>query len=659
MQEAAMRLKSVTTINTLLLIAVCLALGATLWWSERALERPYLLMARYLELSQQFQDRLARNIQDYLGSGDALRHSEAMQALETLAQGVDTLPEQFAEQLRPSLEQLAQFAGSELLAAGKLAGDPQGLLLQAERELASTLQQLDRYARQSDRPQAGAYQEPLFAASRHLLRLSHARGKLVSTGRDELAAEVEQPLQMLDQEAAKLQSLSLLGIASKTQSSVPSFADLLELDTDSEQQASEDTGIALKRELSSLLKRYPAELERTRQLIRERSELIDRSMARVAALQQALAELEPEIRAERARIQAEVRLAQGGIIALILLIALAIDRLQRRLTRTLGQLVPALSSWAQGDFNEVVKLDSKISEMEAIETSLNRLRGYLRQLVGTLRQHAQAVAGSSHDLAEVSTALHDGALHQTGETGEIRDALGALESTIQQVADGAQETAETSRAAEQAISHGQQVIGQSLEGLQALVGEVEVNAQAIERLADETSTIGGVLTVIRSIAEQTNLLALNAAIEAARAGNHGRGFAVVADEVRSLAQRTSGATAEIQQLIEGLQQAARQSVEAMRTEVEHARSTASQAEAAEVALKQIVAVIANIGQMANQIAETTSQQSEAVSEIRSHSERIHQLGDTNLAYISRSREQSSQMLQLGDELTQVTQAFRL
>ncbi len=102
-----MRLKSVTTINTLLLIAVCLALGATLWWSERALERPYLLMARYLELSQQFQDRLARNIQDYLGSGDALRHSETMQALETLAQGVDTLPEQFAEQLRPSLEQLA------------------------------------------------------------------------------------------------------------------------------------------------------------------------------------------------------------------------------------------------------------------------------------------------------------------------------------------------------------------------------------------------------------------------------------------------------------------------------------------------------------------------------------------------------------------------
>jgi methyl-accepting chemotaxis protein len=77
------------------------------------------------------------------------------------------------------------------------------------------------------------------------------------------------------------------------------------------------------------------------------------------------------------------------------------------------------------------------------------------------------------------------------------------------------------------------VIGLSLTGLHALVGEVQGNAQMIEHLAEESATIGGVLTVIRSIADQTNLLALNAAIEAARAGEMGRGFAVVADEVRS------------------------------------------------------------------------------------------------------------------------------
>ncbi|WP_254045542.1 methyl-accepting chemotaxis protein, partial [Salmonella enterica] len=101
--------------------------------------------------------------------------------------------------------------------------------------------------------------------------------------------------------------------------------------------------------------------------------------------------------------------------------------------------------------------------------------------------------------------------------------LGELEATIQQVAGGAGEAASAGRNAAQAVGEGQQVIAESLGGLHALVGEVQDNAQAIERLSEETSAIGKVLTVIRSIAEQTNLLALNAAIEAARAGSHGRG----------------------------------------------------------------------------------------------------------------------------------------
>lgn len=653
-----MRLKLLTNLNTLLLVAVCLALGATLWWSQRALEQPYLLMERYLGLSQTFQNQAARNIDDYLASGDALRLSSAGQSLENLLQHLDELPADLAQNLRPSLVELDTFSKTDLLAAGKLAGDPQALLLQAERELGANLEQLSQYATGVTSPDAARYLPPLLAASQHLGKLSLARDKLVSSGRAELADEVEREVASIRTQADLLAQLPLLGVKASAASSADDFSAMLGLES-SEKAEAQDTGVDLKRELNSLLTRYPAELKRTRDQIQLRTALADSTHLKIAAVQQAIAGLEPVVRAQHARIQGEVRLMQGVMIGLILLIALLIDTLQRRLARVLTNLAPALSTWAEGDFSQSIALGKTNRELHDIEASLNRLRAYLVDLVGTIRGNAEEVAGSSRALAELSSGLHDGAERQAGDTAQIRDSLGELEATIQQVAGDASQAAGASRSAGQAVEQGQRVIGLSLTGLHALVGEVQQNAQMIEKLAEESATIGGVLTVIRAIADQTNLLALNAAIEAARAGEAGRGFAVVADEVRSLAQRTAGATAEIQSLIAGLQTAAHQSVQGMRTQVEHAEATAQQAQAADGALDEIVGAIQTISDTSVRIADVTAQQSGAVSEIRDNSERIHQLGEDNLLRIGQGRRQGEHLLVLGGQLNTAVQAFRV
>ena len=648
-----MRLKLLTNLNTLLLVAVCLALGATLWWSQKALERPYLLMERYLGLSQQFQNGVARSIEDYLASGDALRLSSASQAIDDLNKELGELPQALADTLRPSLSNLEAFSKTDLLAAGKLAGDPQALLLQAERELGASLDQLSQYASTN-----AAYLTALLAASQHLGKLSLAREKLVSSGRSELASDVEREVTNIRTQAERLDALPLLGVTSSSESNTDDFAALMGLENN-EKAVAEDAGVGLKRELNSLLSRYPSELERTREQIHKRSELGAATHQKITDVQDAIAGLEPVVRAQHGQIQGEVRLMQGVMIGLILLIALLIDTLQRRLARTLTNLAPALSTWAEGDFSRDIELGNTNRELHDIQLSLNRLRAYLVDLVGTIRLNAEQVAGSSRTLAELSNDLHSGAEHQAGDTALIRDSLGELEATIQQVAGDASQAADASRHAGLAVAHGQKVIGLSLTGLHSLVGEVQGNAQMIEHLAEESATIGGVLTVIRSIADQTNLLALNAAIEAARAGEMGRGFAVVAEEVRSLAQRTAGATAEIQTLIAGLQTAARQSVEGMRAQVEHAEATAHQAQAADGALDKIVGAIQTISDTAVRIADITAQQSGAVSEIRDHSERIHQLGGDNLLRIGEGREQGEHLLVLGGRLHTAVQAFRV
>lgn len=653
-----MRLKLLTNLNTLLLVIVCIALGATLWWSQRALERPYVLMEQYLTLSRQFQDHVARKVEDYLASGDALQHAEAMQAIAQLEQQAAALPADLTARLSPSLEALASFGSNQLLGAGKLAGDPQALLLQAERELAGSLEQLANYAGASSQPAAASYPAPLLSATLHLARLSLARDKLVSSGRSELAGDVQRELQAMQAQATLIEALPLLGVVGNNESATADFASMMGLESTAA-AASEDAAVGYRRDLNSLLARYPAELARTSAQIEQRNQLGQAAREKVAAVQAALGELEPEVRGLHARIQGEVRVMQGVMIGLILLIALLFDTLQRRLAGVLTRLAPALSAWAEGDFAKPIALGRTNRELHDIEASLNRLRDYLVALVGTIRHNAEQVAGSSHNLAELSSGLHTGAERQAGDTAQIRDALGELEATIQQVAGDASQAADASRLAGKAVEHGQVVIGKSLTGLHSLVGEVQGNAQMIEHLAEESATIGVVLTVIRSIADQTNLLALNAAIEAARAGEMGRGFAVVAEEVRSLALRTAGATNQIQQLIAGLQSAARESVQGMRAQVEHAEATASQAQAADGALDEIVTAIQTIAATAARIAEVTAQQSGAVSEIRDHSEGIHLLGENNLQRIDQGRTESRQLLVLGGELRTAVQAFRV
>ena len=655
-----MRLKTLTLFNTCLLAAVGIALAASLWWAQQALKVPYTLMDAYLNIVSQTQ-ALQRDTEAYRLSGDAVRLQQAQHTAEALQLSLQAFPDDIRQPLAAPLTTFIEFMQTDLLAVGKLSGDPQGLLTQAEREMQAELDHLASYAR--DGQQQGARQAMEYVRltdelQGDLLRISLARGKLFSQNDPTLLANLQRLVKAAQERASALDALPLLGVVEEKDSSNDPFASLLGVTTSNSNEAT-DPGADYKRTLLSLLNRYPGELERTSALIVERAQLQSITGERIDSLQAGAAQMRPALTAARDGITSQVRNVQLAIIGLIIVIALLIERSQRALSKAIGRFAPVLSTYAEGDFTQPVESSSRISELKQLELAANQLRQYLIELVTTINQQAEALSGTSDDLERLSADTHDRAAQQQRDTQSINQDIGGMDEAIRLVATNAGESAELARVANREVRDGQQVIGGTIAQMQQLVQEVQASARTIDRMVAESDTIGGVLQVIQGIAEQTNLLALNAAIEAARAGEAGRGFAVVADEVRGLAQRTAGSTREIRQLIERLQEVARQSAGQMEEQVKHARHTAEQGQLADAALGRIVNAIDRITELAEHIATHTDAQSDRVRTIRENSQQIHQLSDANLSMVGHTRQHTQQISQRSRALLSAVSAFRI
>ncbi|NWL77697.1 methyl-accepting chemotaxis protein [Pseudomonas taiwanensis] len=345
--------------------------------------------------------------------------------------------------------------------------------------------------------------------------------------------------------------------------------------------------------------------------------------------------------------------------ALALVIGLAATALISLLiVRPLRRVIGLARQIAEGDLSASIEVQRR-DEIGQLMEAMAGMSGNLRDMVGRLQGGVAQISASAQALSSVTEQTRVGVNGQREETDQVATAMSQMAATVQEVARNAEAAASSTEAADNRVSSGNQVVRQTLERVNQLAHAMEETTSSIQRLSQDTQSIGTVLDVIKSVAEQTNLLALNAAIEAARAGEQGRGFAVVADEVRALARRTQHSTAEIERLIATLREGVRSSVEHMQQSENLVGLTVQDANLTEEALAGIAEAVTLIHQMNQQIAAAAEQQSAVAEEINRSVTSIRDIADQSAVAMDETATSSVQLARLGQELQGMAGHFRL
>ncbi|MGL4844461.1 MAG: methyl-accepting chemotaxis protein [Aeromonas veronii] len=298
-------------------------------------------------------------------------------------------------------------------------------------------------------------------------------------------------------------------------------------------------------------------------------------------------------------------------------------------------------------------------ELAAISRDYNVTLETLRTLMLRVRENGVTVVESATEIEARTCRSQEVIADQQGETHQVATAIKELAATSQDMAGNALQAARMTQEAQNVVGQGEDVVERTIKAIDHINREVLRTAGTIGQLEQQCSQIGSVINVIRGIAEQTNLLALNAAIEAARAGEQGRGFAVVADEVRSLANRTQGATVEIQQMIEQLQSGARASVTAMSAASHEAQEGVGLAQEAKQAFGAITEKVDRMVDTNAIIASAIEQQGAVVNELERNVVRISDGSDEALQVANAARDAARQIHQLTEQLRAMVQSFVL
>lgn len=266
-----------------------------------------------------------------------------------------------------------------------------------------------------------------------------------------------------------------------------------------------------------------------------------------------------------------------------------------------------------------------------------------RPITKTLKGLVNRVASSSTQIAvsveeqEKILALQAESVNQTTTT------MGELGRASRQATQQAQSATQVAQQVLGLSQNGANAVSKAMSEMTILDTKVSEISHQITTLNEKAQQVNSISNLVSQIANQTNMLALNASIEAVRAGEHGLGFNVVAVEIRKLADATHESAQKINQLINEIKQAVKETVVAAQDGKNTVKKNLKIAEETTAIFSQVTVAIDQVVLSSEQIYLTSQQQLLAIEEVIAAMNSINNGSQQTVIAISETKLESQQL----------------